>query len=326
PNEEMPRLLNPPQGFIVTANQPVLRPGSTPLIGTDAALGYRAARIHEMIHATSSHDVQTMQDMQMDSRDGGAETVIPYLLGADTSGDEAAAAMQELLEDWSTGDEALEATGDSTGAAVYMAVWRHLLANLFHDDLPEDHWPTGGSRWFEVVSNLLTSPDDPYWDDISSPETETMDRILVDAMSDARAELTDLLGPDSAGWTWGDLHLAHFENQSLGQSGIGAVEWLFNRTAPARVGGSSSLVNAVGWDTDKSYLVDWVPSQRMVVDISDLDSSTFVHTTGQSGHAFHRNYDSMIEMWVDGEHGPMPWTRPAVEAVAVDTLTMVPGG
>lgn len=324
PSEEMPRLFNPPQGFIVTANQPVLRPGSTPLIGTDAALGYRATRIHEMLRATSSHDVQTMQDMQMDSRDDGAETVIPYLLDTDTSSDEAAAAMQEHLEDWSTGDDAFQASGNSTGAAVYMAVWRHLLANTFHDELPEDYWPSGGSRWFAVVNNLLTSPDDPYWDDISTPETETMERILINAMSDAHTELTELLGPDPAGWTWGDLHIAHFENQSLGQSGIAPVEWLFNRTAPPRVGGSSSLVNAVGWDTDKSYLVDWVPSQRMVVDLSDLDSSTFVHTTGQSGHAFHRNYDSMIEMWVDGEHGPMPWTRPAVEDVTVDSLTMVP--
>ncbi|MFP3882348.1 MAG: penicillin acylase family protein [Actinomycetota bacterium] len=324
PTEEMPRLLNPPQGFIVTANQPVLRPGSSPLIGTDAALGYRAARIQEMISATSSHDVQTMQDMQMDARDGGAETVIPYLLDADTSGDGAAAEMQELLEVWSTGDDAFQADGDSTGAAVYMAVWRHLLANLFHDELPEDQWPTGGSRWFEVVASLLTSPTDPYWDDISTPETETMDQILVEAMSDAHAELTELLGPETADWTWGDLHIARFENQSLGQSGIAPVEWLFNRTAPLRLGGSSSLVNAVGWDTDKSYLVDWVPSQRMVADLSDHDSSTFIHTTGQSGHAFHGNYDSMIEMWVDGEHGPMPWTRPAVEAVAVDTMTMVP--
>ena len=325
PTEQMARMFNPPQGFIATANQPVLRPGSSPLIGTDAALGYRAARIHEMIRGSSSHDVQSMQAMQMDARDDGAEVVIPYLMGVDSSGDEAVAEVQALVEDWSTGDDPMQATGGSTGAAAYMAVWRHLLANTFHDELPEDYWPTGGSRWFEVVGQLLTSPTDRYWDDISTPEAETMDQVLFAAMSDAHAELTGLLGADTSEWTWGGLHIAHFENQTLGQSGVAPVEWLFNRTAPPRVGGSSSLVNAVGWDTDKSYLVDWVPSQRMVVDLSDLDSSTFVHTTGQSGHAFHHNYDSMIEMWVDGEHGPMPWTRSAVEAVAVDTLTMVPG-
>ncbi len=90
------------------------------------------------------------------------------------------------------------------------------------------------------------------------------------------------------------------------------------------MGGSSGLVNAVGWDTDESYLVDKVPSQRMVVDLADLDSSTFVHTTGQSGHTFHENYDSMIEMWVDGEQGPMPWSRASVEEVMSDSLTLIP--
>lgn len=103
------------------------------------------------------------------------------------------------------------------------------------------------------------------------------------------------------------------------------MEWLFNRTAPANVGGSESLVNVVGWDTSASYVVEWDPSQRMVIDLADFDASTFVHPTGQSGHAFHHNYDSMIEMWVEGEHGPIPWTRTMVESVAVDSLRLVPG-
>jgi penicillin amidase len=324
PVEEMPRMLNPPQGFIESANQPVLRPGSTPLIGTDAALGYRASRIQEMILESDSHDVESMQEMQMDSRDGGAAVVVPYLIEVDASGDEKVAAIQERLEEWSTGGDPFQATGRSSGAAVYMAVWRHLLANTFQDELPEDLWPKGGSRWFEVMEDLLAYPDDPFWDDVTTTRVETMNEILVASMTDAHAELAELLGEDMGDWMWGALHVATFENQTLGRSGIGPIEWLFNRTAPARVGGSPDLVNAVGWDTDESYIVDWVPSQRMVVDLSDLDSSTFVHTTGQSGHAFHANYDSMIEMWVDGEQGPMPWSRAAVEDVTSDTLTLVP--
>lgn len=323
---DKPRMLNPARGFIESANQPVLRPGNTPLIGTDAAHGYRASRIEEMILASDSHDVESMQQMQMDTRDGSAGFVTPHLLDVDPSGNEAVAALQDHLEAWSSGGNAYQASGDSTGAAIYMAVWRHLLANTFQDELPEEQWPVGGSRWFEVMRHLLDAPEDPFWDDVSTVGAETMDEILFDSMLDAHSELTDLLGPESDNWTWGALHIAHFENQTLGQSGIAPIEWLFNRTAPPRVGGSSSIVNAVAWDTDKSYLVDWVPSQRMVVDLADLDASTFVHTTGQSGHAFHGDYDSMIEMWVDGKHGPMPWSREAVEAVAVDTLTLTPAG
>ena len=322
--EEMPRMPNPPRGFVQSANQSVLRPGSSPFIGADSALGYRADRIVDLLAGTEAHDVSSMQQMQMDSRDGGAEVVIPYLLAIDPGGDDALEAVQARLEGWSTGANPLQASGRSAGAAVYMAVWRQILARTFHDELPEEQWPTGGSRWFEVMRHLLDVPDDLWWDDVTSPGTEDRDDILLDSMRAAHEELTDLLGDDDDTWAWGDMHIAHFENQTLGQSGVAPVEWLFNRTAPSRVGGSESVVNAVGWSANESYLVDWVPSQRMVVDLADLDASTFMHTTGQSGHAFHANYDSMIELWVDGVHGPMPWSRQAVEEVATDRLTLVP--
>lgn len=323
PNDEMPRMLNPSQDYIESANQPVLRPGNTPFLGADAAHGYRGGRIAEMILASDSHDPESMRQMQMDTRDGGAEVVVPYLLEVELAG---AGNIQETLRGWASGGDAFQASGDSAGAAVYMAVWRHLLANTFHDELPEDYWPGGGSRWFEVMRSLLEVTDDPFWDNVTTPEAETRDDILVASMRDANGELTDLLGDDPDDWTWGALHIAHFENETLGQSGIAPVEWLFNRTAPARVGGSESIVDATGWDTATSYVVDWVPSQRMVVDLADLDASTFVHTTGQSGHAFNGNYDSMIEMWVDGQHGPMPWTKEAVDVVSVNQLTLIPRG
>jgi penicillin amidase len=324
PFESMPRLLNPEQSFVASANQPVLRPGSEPLIGIDASYGYRAGRIGDMILAGSGHTVASMQEMQFDSRDTGAEVVVPYLLALDAGGDDTVAEMQTHLEGWAGGGNAFQADGRSSGAAVYMGVWRHLLAGLFHDDLPEDYWPTGDSRWFEVVRLLLERPDGPWWDVSTTADVETRDIVLRQAMLDAHAEVAASLGDDITQWSWGDLHIAHFENQTLGQSGIAPIEWLFNRTAPPRVGGSSALVNAVGWNTALSYEVDWVPSQRMVIDMSDLDASTFAHTTGQSGHAFAANYDDMIEMWADSEQGPMPWTRPAVEAIATDRLMMVP--
>lgn len=326
PVDEMPTLFNPDSGFVASANQPVLRPGSEPLIGIDGDYGYRGARINTLIIEGQPHDVASMQAIQLDARDGSAEFLVPHLLALDTAGNPDLADAQLRLEGWATGSTALQADGRSTGAAVYMAIWRKVLALTFQDDLPEDFWPTGDSRWFEVVRHLLETPDDPFWDDQRTVEVETRDDILLEAMRQGHLELVDLLGDDPPDWTWGALHVANFENQSLGQSGIAPVEWLFNRTAPPRVGGSASLVNAIGWNTALSYDVDWVPSQRMVVDLADLDGSTFIHTTGQSGHAFADNYASMIDMWTDGEQAPMPFSRAAVEAVAVDTLTMSPPG
>ena len=315
---DKPKLINPNSGFIETANQLVIRPGSVPLIGTDTAHGYRASRIEELILARDDHDVEAMTKMQMDSRDGFAAQVLDHVLALDLGEPE----VVDSLQTWATGENAFQARADSTGAAYYMAIWRHILANTFGDELPEEYLPGGGSRWFEVVGQMLEEPEDPYWDDVSTVDIEDRDDILVRSVSDAMEELDELLGGDTP--TWGEMHIAEFENQTFGQSGIAPIEWLFNRTAPPAVSGSESVVNAVGWEADVSYRVDWVPSQRMVIDLADFDRSTFVHTTGQSGHAFHRNYDSMIELWAGGVHGPMPWTRPAVDEVAEHVLTLIP--
>jgi penicillin amidase len=323
---DKPSLLNPPEGYIESANQPVVRGGGDPLIGTDAAYGYRGGRIVDLLGETDSHTVATMQEMQLDQKDLGAVNLVPYLLTLDPVGDEEVGEVQTFLEGWSTGNSAYQAQARSSGAAVYMGVWKQILALTFHDQIPEDYWPTGGSRWFEIVRNLLDEPENPWWDVTSTAQTETRDDVLFQSMALAYDELSGLLGDDPASWAWGELHITRFENQTLGQSGIAPVEWLFNRSAPPRVGGSASVVDAVGWNPAVSYEVDWAPSQRMVVDLGDLDSSRFIHTTGQSGHAFAADYDSMMEMWTDGEYGPMPFTRPAVEAVTTDSLTLIPAG
>ena len=321
PFEDLPRLFNPPRDSVATANNPVIA-GTDPFLSVDSDLGYRAARIEQMIQDSDLYTVDSAQAMQRDNRDGGAASLVPFLLGV-SSDDAAVAVTQDLLRPWSEGADAFQAAGDSAGAAAYQATWTHLLELTFHDELPEDSWPEGGSRWFEVVARLLETPDDPWWDDASTSEVEDRDAILETAMTAAHAELTDLLG-DPASWKWSRLHTASFENQTLGQSGIGPIEWLFNRNAPQRLGGGADIVNAVGFYPPDGYVVDWIPSMRMVIDLSDFASSTAGNTTGQSGHAFNSHYDDQLEDWVDGEQHPLRWTREQVEEDVEARLTLAP--
>lgn len=48
---------------------------------------------------------------------------------------------------------------------------------------------------------------------------------------------------------------------------------------------------------------------RMIVDLGDLNNSVTVHTTGQSGHAYHEPYIDMAEMWANIEYYPMIWDQ-----------------
>ena len=326
PFEELPRMLNPPRDYIVTANNPIITPGSEPFLSVDSDHGYRAARIEEMIeNAPAGYAVASAEAMQLDNRDGGAPNLVPRLLAVGSE-NEAVTAIQDVIARWADGPDAFQAAPGSPGAAAYQAVWAHLLRLAFHDELPEDSWPEGGSRWFVTVAALLESPDDEFWDDTGTEVVEDRDIILEQALADAYDELTGLLGDDPRRWRWGEIHVGHFENQSFGQSGIGPIEWLFNRTAPRRLGGSADIVNAVGFYPPDGYRVDWIPSMRMVIDLGDLGASTSMNTTGQSGHAFNSHYDDMLRPWTDGIHHPMRWTREQVDEAAEANLALNPPG
>jgi penicillin amidase len=62
----------------------------------------------------------------------------------------------------------------------------------------------------------------------------------------------------------------------------------------------------------------------MIVDLSDLDNSRWVQLTGNSGHAFHTNYDYQFPLWRVGQNLPMRWDRDSIEAAAANTQTLKP--
>ncbi len=170
------------------------------------------------------------------------------------------------------------------------------------------------------MTSLVESPESEWW---RGEEVSSRDEALRVAMERAAAELTELLGEDVAAWRWGDLHTLTVRNASFGESGIAAVEWLFNR-GPVATGGGSSVVNATGWDPAQGYEVTTVPSMRMVVDLADVDNSQWINLTGNSGHAFHPHYADQLELWAAGTMLPMRMTRSAVEEAAEHTLVLRP--
>ncbi|MCO5995907.1 penicillin acylase family protein [Actinoallomurus rhizosphaericola] len=312
PFDELPSAYDPPQGYIVTANNAAVGPGYPRMLTRDWTYGYRAARIAELVARTPRMDVATMARIQMDDRNGFAPTLVPHLLRVG-SGPAVA-----LLRGWDFAQPA-----GSAPAAFYNAVYRHLLLRTFDDELPDGARPDGGDRWFEVLRNLLNRPDDPWWDDVRTPAKETRDDILRLAIKDAEQELRKRLGGDPRKWRWGDLHTLTITNQTFGTSGIGPVEWLFNR-GPLKLSGGDSLVDATGWNPQEGYQVDWVPSMRMIADLADLNRSRWINLTGASGHAFAGHYWDQAPLWARGDTIPMRSDPAVTRREAAHTLTLAP--
>ena len=320
PFDELPYAYNPQSGYIVTANNQA-NPRDYPyLITKDWDYGQRAARIADMIqNAPGKIDAATIQSMHGDSKSLNAEVLVPILLSVNLDPG-LAAVRDQFLASWD-----YQETANSQAASVFEWFWWNALMDTFQDELPQDYWPGGGSRWYVVMRNLVQKPDSPWWDDqATTDKVENRDDIFVRAFEETVTQIQKEYGKDTAKWPeWGKLHGATFRNQTLGKSGIGPIEALFNR-GPFVTGGGKSVVNATGWTMGSSFEVDWLPSEREIVDLGNLNNSLAGHTTGQSGHAFHPHYDDMAPMWATVGYAPMWWDQASVINDAEGHLRLVP--
>ena len=321
---QMPAVLDPASGILVAANQAVTPAGTGPFLTVDWDYGYRAQRIRESLEAAIAEgtkiDAASTNTLQNDEWSPYAAELLPALLEAPVEDDFTGQGV-DLLREWDGVQRE-----DSAAAAYFAAVWSTLLELTFWDDLPQDEWPSGDSRWLEVVKRLLEEPDNPWWDDRRTVNVvESRDEILSRTLTTARLDLTVDLGKDAGDWQWGRLHTAAPQHPVLGGDTVpDPVRRLVN-PRPLAVGGGSSIVDATAWDAASgSYEVTSGPSMRMVVDLGDLDASTWVNLTGVSGHPGSVHYTDQFSAWADGETFPWPFTPAAVEEASGRELTLRP--
>ncbi len=321
PFEALPSVIDPPEGWIVTANQAVIGPEYAYFLTDDWAYGARSQRIVDLIESSTAGGAvmtaERMRAIQVDSNNALAEFLVPRLLELPVpAGTEDARA---LLADWD-----LQQTADSAGAAYFNAIWAQMVERMFDAAADTDLIQSSGNdRFWLVVENIWDDPTNVWWIDKTTPAAEDRDALLATAQVAAAEALRDQLGDDPSSWSWGALHQLTFTNGTLGTSGIAPIEMLFNR-GPVGIGGSEAAVNATGWTPADGFEVDWVPSMRQVIDLSDFDSSTWVNLTGNSGHAYNRNYSDQIDAWVEGQQFPWMFSDAAVRDEAVDVLTLSP--
>ncbi len=322
PFEQMPTAYDPPEGYLVAANQAVTA-SSTPFLTTEWDYGYRSERIRNLITATPKVTPARMSQIQGDTRNDFAPELVKALLAVKLNGDPFTKEAQNLLRTW----DYTQPSGRSPSAAAaayYNAVWSNVLDLTFNDELGKMK-ANGGSQWMQALTGLLAKPSDVWWDNKRTAGViEGRDEILRQSLVEARKDLTENLGKNPSTWQWGRLHQLRLEHKVLGGDSVpGPVRAVFNR-GPWQLPGGSSIVNANGWDAGKGYQVDWAPSMRMVVNLGDLDASRWVNQSGNSGHPFDDHYVDQADAWAANETFPWPFSEKAVRDGGGDQLTLNP--
>ncbi len=297
--DDLPRIHNPAQGYVATANHKILPDGYPHDLGFDWSDSYRFRRVDEVLRAGRDFTVEDFQRLQHDETSLPAREIVALLRELPEGGP---ADARALLNDW---DFVLDS--DAAAAALFEIWLPRLLAKYVHSQVP----PAAQQL---VADNLTVTTMLRGLAGISEAERRF---VMLESLEEAAAAAKQRLGADLAAWRWGDLHTISFRHPLANTAARAAV---FNR-GPIERGGDAYTPNATpGSDFKQSNGA----SYRHVLDLADWDRSTFTSTPGQSGQPGSPFYDNLAPKWGAGEYAPLVFTREAVEANTAHRLELQP--
>ena len=320
PASGLPSVLNPRQGFIVAANNKIVGNDFPYHISHVWEPPWRAQRLQEVLSHDSLVSVEDMERLQQDVVSPLARDVVPLVLAVvpETTASPIERSALMYLRMW---DHAIRA--DAPAASIFEATYLHLLSETLGDELgPEllGVYDTLASMPLTTVERLLERPASPWFDDIRTPGVEMRDDIVRRAFRGAVAELENILGPEVKNWRWDRLHTVTFEHV-FGANPL--LSPIFNN-GPYPVRGSHSTVSIGYYVLTQPYRMTVGSSTRQVFDLSDVNNTRSVVPPGQSGHAFHRNYNDQIPLWLNGASRIIPMDAALVERSAGRLLVLEP--
>ncbi|MGH7829825.1 MAG: penicillin acylase family protein, partial [Candidatus Binatia bacterium] len=314
PFNELPRIYNPPEGLIATANDRIADASYPYHLSDLFEPPYRILRIKELLTEKSTLSPEEMAAMHRDVVSVHATRMIRDLRAdlEKSAGNRPSltGAVKSLVE-WDG-----NCTANSPEAALFHALHQRLMRNLLAADLGEDLYLSYTELFNQAllpVEEIMRDPQSPWFD--SSPRQGIVERSL----SEACEELRRRLGPDTKKWSWGRLHTVTLEHP-FGKSKILAP--LFS-LGPFPSGGDAATINMGFYRHSNPYAHTIGPSLRMIFDVGNWQETHCILPSGQAGHIFSPHYGDQTDLWRRTEYIRLDHTAEA--AKAWPTLTLIPG-
>ena len=315
--EDMPRMVNPEQGFVFSANEANLPDGWNQ---THAQIGYewleksRARRIRQVLAGDERHSPATSRALQTDVFSWPALRLRALLEALAVDAGSEAASARDMLLAWNN-----ELRSDSAPGAL-SEIWftKHLKPALFARFVPDAKLRALLAPGdVEGILGALEAPDERFGDDPAGARDELLAETLAAAWRDAH----DRLGPDPSAWQWGRLHHAYFEHP-LGRLTEPAIRAALD-VGPLSMGGSASTVMHAAY-RPQDFRITMGASVRFVLDVGNWDASMCINAPGQSGDSRSPHYRDLSEKWARGEYVPFLYSALAVDAAAELRIVLKP--
>lgn len=301
PYAEAPRSLDPPSGFIATANNKIVSSDYPHHLTFEWFAPYRLRRIEQLVDAREKHDVASTKAIQADVLSLPARELMAVFAAAQPT----TSAGRDALERLKAWDGTM--ARDRPEPLVFHAWRRELAWRIFADDfgdLAVDFVATVDTT--RTLLHVLTtsSPARDWCDDRRTAQRfETCAAQLSESLDAVVERLARESGSDIAGLRWGDEHLAVAEHRPL--SNVAPVRSLFELKTPFPGDTFTINVGALSNRVEAPLRTRHAASLRAIYDLGTPQSSVWIQSTGQVGEPLSRLYDSMLLPWRDVQYLPM---------------------
>jgi penicillin G amidase len=318
PYEDLPRIIDPEQGWIGTANNEIAAPeGKLPLTH-DWGEPYRYNRLAALIKAKPKHDINSFIAMQADEMDMAIHETVQKL----TAFEGYSSQQQEVVKQMCMWDGIMRAKPFESLLAVSWV--RQFEALLISDDLDND-FKDHDSRRSIFVNNILNDPAlGARWCDRvdTKAKIETCAQIASLALGNAQADLASRYGSDMQKWRWDKAHIIVHQHTPF--SNLPLLSKLFEQRTPFTGGADSLRSGHPEYDRANPFEATLSQSYRGIFDLSDLDNSRYIIATGQSGNIFSKHFRDMQPLWRDMKYITISTDRDIIAKESQEHLLLQP--
>lgn len=299
PFDQLPAITNPTEGWLASANQQILADYNSNPLTADWELPFRYDRIKQLLEAQNKHDLNSMRAIQGDTLSLGATPLLELFKSVQSTHPLSNSAKQI------TNTFAGDMVANSAAPTIFNA-WVDQLTRLLFSRLGDLFKQEYGKRrqFREALILQLANPNSPWCDQPSSTTVENCAETAKLAYDLALDQLSSAYGPDPQKWLWGQAHLAVAEHRPF--SKVPLLNKIFNLVNPFP--GDSFSVNVGRLELGKSaspFNTKQAASMRIIFDFANLDQSTFIYPTGQSGWVQSSRYRNLNALWANNEALPL---------------------
>jgi len=322
PFEKLPSVFNPPSGIIATANSRITPDGYRYSLSTEWEAPWRTARIYRVLESGKKFSAADMLALETDiyselDRFFGERFV--YAVDHAKNPSTRARAAAEILRQWD--GRMIENSAAPTIAVRARQELTRLLLEPKLGVAPKNLRPVETTlswksyQWMMSavwLENVVQHQPKRWLPDAYGNYDELL-TAAVEAAVDANPTHGSDAPRDLNSWKWGDFHPVEIQHPIFGK-----VPVLRRWTGPGlqRQSGSEYTVKAVS----RSH----GPSERMTVDLANLDQSTLNLVTGEAGNLLSPYFMDQWKAWYEGFTFAWPFSGATVEKAQAHRLVLEP--